>query len=110
MAENDFVHNVISNTLSSPRSSRIGLTDQLLEGDFEWDNGEPLNFTNWAFGEPNNPAFPACHPIPNSICDENYATIYSSSGEWNDVPDKHYASYYCVLQIPCNLGPVSYSN
>ncbi|MCH8044793.1 MAG: tandem-95 repeat protein [Planctomycetes bacterium] len=32
----------------------IGLTDEQVEGDFRWITGEPLTFTNWNPGEPNN--------------------------------------------------------
>jgi lectin-like protein len=32
----------------------IGLTDQQVEGVFVWTDGEPLTYSNWAPGEPNN--------------------------------------------------------
>ena len=33
----------------------IGLTDIFHDGSWVWDNlGKPLNFSNWASGEPNN--------------------------------------------------------
>jgi hypothetical protein len=32
----------------------IGLTDEATEGTFVWTNGEPVVYTNWAAGEPNN--------------------------------------------------------
>lgn len=32
----------------------IGLTDQSSFGNFQWTTGEPLNFTYWQPGEPNN--------------------------------------------------------
>lgn len=32
----------------------IGLSDQVTEGVFLWDSGEPLVYTNWLPGEPNN--------------------------------------------------------
>jgi hypothetical protein len=31
-----------------------GLSDTVEEGVFVWDNGEPVTYTNWAPGEPNN--------------------------------------------------------
>lgn len=35
----------------------IGLNDVAVEGRFEWTNGQPVIYTNWAAGEPNdNPA------------------------------------------------------
>lgn len=32
----------------------IGLDDADIEGKFQWDTGEELNYTNWAAGEPND--------------------------------------------------------
>ena len=61
-----------------------GLTDRDSEGTFVWVTGEPVNYTNWNPGEPNN-----------SGSDEDYGVInwhfpVGSSdavlGDWNDVP------------------------
>ena len=55
----------------------IGLTDEADEGRFVWANGEPLVYTNWNFGEPNNAGG-----------DENYVNLEQKYGwRWNDVPD-----------------------
>ena len=32
----------------------VGLSDQEVEGTFQWVTGESLSFTDWAQGEPNN--------------------------------------------------------
>ena len=32
----------------------IGLSDQRIEGVFEWSSGETVNYVNWGLGEPNN--------------------------------------------------------
>uniref|UniRef100_UPI00262C28AD lectin-like protein n=1 Tax=Crocosphaera sp. TaxID=2729996 RepID=UPI00262C28AD len=50
----------------------IGLTDEVSEGHWRWVNGEPITFTNWIPGEPNNKR------------NEDYAYSYGS-GKWNDV-------------------------
>lgn len=55
----------------------IGLNDFESEGDFVWSNGDPVTFTNWYPGEPNN-----------SFGDEDYVHIYNYAGEthlWNDL-------------------------
>ncbi|MEM6725050.1 MAG: HYR domain-containing protein, partial [Bacteroidota bacterium] len=47
-AENDFVAGL------SPDRIMIGLNDIAVENDFVWTNGEPLGYTNWYPGEPND--------------------------------------------------------
>ncbi len=49
----------------------IGLTDEAREGTFVWASGEPVTYTHWNPGEPNNSG------------NEDYAIMYSSGG-WND--------------------------
>ena len=57
------------------RRAWIGLTDVAAEGAFTWSNGEPVTFTNWAAGEPNNEDH------------EDYAEINRFGlGQWNDMP------------------------
>lgn len=46
--ENDFIAKM------SPDNKLIGLSDSANEGTFVWSNGEPLVFTNWAIGQPDN--------------------------------------------------------
>ena len=53
----------------------IGLTDAAQEGTFVWVTGEPLAYTNWFPGEPNNQ-----HGT------ENYVVI-ASGALWNDLPN-----------------------
>lgn len=48
-AEDAFVRSLID-----PRDYWIGLTDEAVEGTFEWVTGEAFSFTNWQIGEPNN--------------------------------------------------------
>lgn len=33
----------------------IGLNDVATEGEWQWDNGEPVTYTNWEFQEPHDP-------------------------------------------------------
>ena len=53
----------------------IGLTDELVEGEFRWESGEPLDYTNWGGVEPNDYA-----PCGG----EDYAEIIWD-GTWNDM-------------------------
>ncbi|MEM9658657.1 MAG: hypothetical protein AAF961_09880 [Planctomycetota bacterium] len=67
----------------------IGLTDSELygasEGDFQWVNGDPLLFTNWAGGEPNNVGLDA------DPAGEDFGEIWNLRGNrtWNDDNDRN---------------------
>ena len=50
-AENQFVNGLRD---GGDLRAWIGLFDPNGSGDFQWTTGEPLNFTNWGSGEPNN--------------------------------------------------------
>ena len=52
----------------------IGLNDIAKEGQWQWDNGEPLTYTNWRAQEPHD----------TGDGDEDYV-IMVPSGEWEDV-------------------------
>jgi hypothetical protein len=69
-AENTFVDNTFVQFVIW-----IGFTDQVQEGSFKWVTGEPITYTNWFPGEPNN-----------SGGNENFADMYNAanSGHWND--------------------------
>ena len=69
----------------------IGLTDEVVEGDWRWITGESLTVTSWNGGEPNNSG------------NEDYAVINSNSIYWNDGPfnrDGVWASYLFEKTIP----------
>lgn len=70
--ENEFVYNYMKKR--GYASAYFGLTDNGTEGTWTWCNGEALNYTNWASGE------------PNGGTGENYALFYYkySDGTWND--------------------------
>jgi cysteine-rich repeat protein len=74
-AENDFVYlNVMPSDFLDPTSPRwIGLNDKAIEGSFVWSSGEPLSYTNWRSGEPNDSG-------GNEDCVEQRW----SDGKWND--------------------------
>jgi hypothetical protein len=49
-AENQF----LVNAFGGNELFWIGFTDAVQEGNWQWINGEPVTYTNWASGEPNN--------------------------------------------------------
>lgn len=56
-----------------PTLKFVGFTDRNVEGRWEWTSGEPVTYTNWRAGEPNN---------VNS--GEDACEVSSSDGRWND--------------------------
>lgn len=75
-AEQDFL--VSSFSIGYP-GAWIGLTDAAQEGSFQWVTGEPLSYTAWNTGEPNN--------LKNA---EHYVHLFltgQSTYAWNDLFD-----------------------
>ena len=66
-AENDLVKSMVSTLAYN------GLFDETVEGTFVWTNDEPLSYTNWGSGEPNN----------GGGNNEDY-TLMRADGTWND--------------------------
>ena len=86
---NDAIDNqFISDYLAANGGGRawIGLNDVAVENNFVWQNGDPVTYTNWNVGEPNN-SFPG----------EDYVEIFAS-GLWNDNGSTFLAPY--ILEIP----------
>ncbi|UXE63290.1 MAG: hypothetical protein KA717_11965 [Woronichinia naegeliana WA131] len=69
-AENQFLVNSFGGT----EQLWIGLTDEVVEGQFKWVNGEAVTYTNWSPGQPDD-GFGA----------QDYAYInFVSPGQWDD--------------------------
>jgi hypothetical protein len=77
----------------SNRRLWIGLTDKVVEGTFEWINGEPVTYTNWNTNEPNGG--------PN----DNFVHYLGSGGrKWNDTINDLDGTYG-VVEIVSGGGP-----
>ncbi|MFX0171579.1 MAG: right-handed parallel beta-helix repeat-containing protein, partial [Candidatus Hodarchaeota archaeon] len=60
----------------------IGLTDEAVEGEWQWVTGEPLIYTNWDDGQ------------PDDSDGEDYAEMWNG-GLWNDAPTGDTLYYVC---------------
>lgn len=80
-AEQDWIFNTFGSYGGQQRLLWVGLNDAAQAFDFTWVSGEPLTYTNWASGEPNN---------TGGI--ERYVAIYypnfNQPGSWNDWSDR----------------------
>lgn len=79
--ENAFLANIL--TL---QSAFIGLSDHITEGHFQWSNGDPITYSNWYAGQPNN---------YNN--DQDYCEMLND-GTWND--QYNYKSLEYIMEIP----------
>ncbi|MDX1684359.1 MAG: HYR domain-containing protein [Saprospiraceae bacterium] len=70
------------------RTGYIGLTDKEEEGQFEWVNGDPVTFTNWEAGQPDN---------LNGL--QDYVEM-APSGLWNDEYADIRNEFIC--ELPCH--------
>ncbi len=73
----------------------IGASDAALEGQFHWQNGEPVNFSNWQNG-----AVPAN--------DQHDFTVLRNDGFWVDEAGD--ATHAFIMEVPCYQFDVSSNN
>src|SRR5690348_16727520 len=80
-AENDWLLATFSNFGGQSRALWTGLADTAQEGVFTWSSGEPVTYTNWETGQPDDGGGIYPH--------EDYVLIWPSPGPrspgyWND--------------------------
>ena len=85
--ENQFIKNNVGGN-----DYWIGLTDEVTEGTFEWVNNDPVSYTNWKSGEPNN---------AGGSGPADYAVIRGNNGKWYDRGGCSHYKY--IVEVPC--GP-----
>lgn len=104
---------LISSAIPGGALAWIGFTDQAVEGNYVWVNGEPIVFTNWCLNEPNN-LNNEDHTVIN-WCSVTPAGAAAGPG-WNDL-DGSLSNQYYVVEFDCipptvtqTAGPISGSN
>ncbi len=84
--EQDFVESLLPRDGPFSANYWVGLSDRDSEGTFEWVTREPLSFTNWAEGEPND--FGTGEDVTairwNVECEDSNCV---STANWNDLAD-----------------------
>jgi cysteine-rich repeat protein len=89
-AEQDFVFNsVLDKSIAHPRW--IGLTDLATEGMYKWESSEPVAYTHWLSGQPDN--------FQDS---EDCVEMFQGTGEWNDDNCTYEYEYICEF-IPAGI-------
>ncbi len=83
--ENEFIRG----HLAEGTSVWIGLSDEGNEGNFEWETGEPVNYINWALGD------------PNGGTNSNVARLRQNDGYWTDRSETD--NFFYVLEMECDF-------
>ena len=70
-------NNFLANALYSYGSewTWLGLTDEYEEGNWQWVTGEPLSYTSWAEGQPNNTGGCTSNECARHSCFHNFYDI-----------------------------------
>lgn len=82
--QNDWMAQTLSN-LNVGGEWWIGINDAYSEGTFVWEDGSTVDYTNWAYGEPNDAGgYEDCGEL-------------TWSWQWNDLPCGNGINYICRL-------------
>jgi hypothetical protein len=94
LEENEFVAKLADNV----DHFWIGLTDENIEGQFQWITGEPVPYTNWLYPNPNDVAPYQDHVLMygGTYGSYDYGVYYpDAQGGWNDIIDTFLTYYIC---------------
>lgn len=89
-SENDFLDNFIFFG-----HALIGINDADTEGSLSWENGDPVDFTNFA----------DCETPPCNDEDIDFVVLNNNTGQWSYVDSEEKDNFF--LEIDCNQTPTS---
>ncbi|XP_013400201.1 hepatic lectin-like [Lingula anatina] len=88
--ENSFIEALLKNRVSGSRPmAYLGGHDIAAEGQWKWQNGQSMTYTNWGPNEPNN-----------SGSMEDCAEFVPATGKWNDIRCTQKQSFLCQVIYP----------
>lgn len=94
--ENNFIINLTKKISKQPEGYWLGANDNIKEGVFKWETGEPFAYTDpWPAGQPDNNG--------GELGDENYFGIWSG-GIWNDFPEAFKLGYVLEKDPPASTA------
>lgn len=88
-AEQRFLEAVfLASPFTTTNAYWTGLNDIQTEGVYQWSSGEPLTYTNWELGEPNNASFGTFDEDVMAMNWHRSRTLgtHHYPGTWNDLP------------------------
>lgn len=97
--ENNWIYSTVLRPDGAFRRGWLGLNDIDSEGNFVWTSGEPVTFTNWGGGEPNN---------AGGV--EHYVQMPWWAPEWNDNSnDPNDDQTFPIVEIIPNTCPADFN-
>ncbi len=91
-AEQDFLDKAFLSGASRGQVYWIGLNDAAAEGTFVWSSGEPVSYTDWYWGEPNDYYTGEDYGVVNWQYGNGFTGDLSARGAWNDTNNDNYSS------------------
>lgn len=99
-AEQSFLNNAFGTT----QQFWIGLNDIGPEGNYRWASGQPVTYTNWGSGEPNNFIY------PDGGDEDAVVMNFNGAGLWNDARSSDpFIGIVEVAGVPAQAVPFEFS-